>query len=262
MILFGVLPAFFCKERVHKQQKISLIEATKTTLKNKPFLIVCGIIIFTIVGVFVAIPLQYYLNMAYIIPGDEDSTSKFVMYGSYVYGIMGFLSVPLINYCSRIYGKKKTLMCGLSIVILGMLSSWLYYTPGNPYLQLIFGIIVSPGMSCAWVILPALIADICDMDELTTGRRREGMYGAVFSMLMKAGLSLTMVASGYVVSWTGYNSEMGIQAEHTIFRLRFMIAFVPAVFLVSALLFVFKYPLTRQKVYEIQSSLKKLNNSN
>lgn len=256
MILFGILPAFFCKERVYKQQKISLVEAIKTTLKNKPFLIVCGVIIFTIVGVFVAVPLQYYINMAYILPGDEERTSQFVMYGSYAYGIMGFLSVPLVNWCSRIYGKKKTLMGGLSIVILGMLFSWLYFTPNNPYLQLIFGIIVSPGMTCAWVILPALIADVCDLDELNTHRRREGMYGAVFSMLMKAGVSATMIASGYVISWTGYKSDIGVQTAQTVFRLRSTMAFVPAVFLVIALLLVFKYPLSKQKVYEIQKSLR------
>ena len=45
-----------------------------------------------------------------------------------------------------------------------------------------------------WIIASSMIADICDMDELTTGQRREGMFGAS-DWACKAGISLTMVLS-------------------------------------------------------------------
>jgi len=256
MICFGILPSIFCKERIHQQQKISFLDALKYTLKNKPFLIVCGIILFAITGLYAALPLQYYINMAYILPGNETVTSKFMMYGSYAYCIMGFLSVPIVNFFSRLFGKKKVLQAGILVVILGMAASWWYYTPQNAYLQLLFAVTVGPGMTCGWVVLPALVADICDLDELFTGRRREGMFGSVFSLLMKAGVSLIMIASGYVVSWTRYNADAPVQTIQTIFRLRFMTAFVPIIFLVIALVLSFIYPLNKTKILEIQDKLK------
>ncbi|OHB50554.1 MAG: hypothetical protein A2Y10_10130 [Planctomycetes bacterium GWF2_41_51] len=257
MICFGILPSIFCKERVHQQQKISFLDAIKYTLKNKPFMIVCGIILFAITGLYVAVPLQYYINMAYVLPGNESVTSKFMMYGLYTSCIAGFLSVPIVNLFSRIFGKRRVLQAGMFLVIVGMVSSWLYYTPRNAYLQLFFGLTVSPGMTCGWVILPALVADICDLDELSTGRRREGMFGAIFSFLMKAGVSLIMIASGYVVSWTCYNASLPTQSDLTIFRLRFMTAFVPVIFLGVALVLSFIYPLNKAKILEIQDQLRK-----
>ena len=32
-----------------------------------------------------------------------------------------------------------------------------------------------------------MIADVCDQDELKTGERREGMYGAIFWWVVKLG---------------------------------------------------------------------------
>ncbi len=255
MIFFGVLPALLCRERVCNQNKIVMFSAFKHSLKNKPFLIVCGIIFFMVLGVYVSQPLQYYINMAYILPGDEVGTAKYVMYNSYVWGFMGFASVPLINYCSRRYGKKIVLQSGLVLIMVGLMFSWFYYTPRKPYLQLLNSIIISPGMTCIWVIVGSFIADICDLDELNTGLRREGMFGAVYNIALKGGVAFTMVVSGYVVHWTGYLSLQEVQSSGTVFKIRLMMAFIPTVFLMFAMVLICVYPLTKQKVIEIRNEL-------
>ncbi|MFA6174973.1 MAG: MFS transporter [Phycisphaerae bacterium] len=256
IILFGIVPALFCKERIHKeQQKILLKDAFKYTFKNKPFMIACGVILFTVLGIYVSIPLQYYINMSYVLPGNEGLTAKFLMYCSYTSGIVGFLCVPIINLLSHRYGKKLVLQAGLLFVIAGTLLSWVFYTPNHPYLQLATAFIISPGWICVFLILAAIVADICDLDELTTNRRREGMFGAIFNLFLKVGVALTMVVSGYVISWTGYDSARPIQLASTIFKIRFMFAIVPLGVLAIALVCTFMYPLTKQKVLEIRSAL-------
>ncbi|MCE5340000.1 MAG: MFS transporter [Planctomycetaceae bacterium] len=256
IILFGILPAIWCKERVLHQDPIRLRDAFKATLKNKPFLIACGVSLFMVVGYLLVFPLMYYINMAYILSGNEQMTSKLTMYGSYAYGITGFLSVPFINYGSRLFGKKAILVFGLVLVIVAIASSWFCFTPQHPYLQLVLFLMLGPAMTCAWVIVPSLMADICDFDELTTGCRQEGMYGAVNAFIQKAGISLIMIVSGYVISWTGYNADLNTSSSITIFRLRFMMILLPVLFLATALILAYIYPLSKKKVCEIQQSLK------
>jgi GPH family glycoside/pentoside/hexuronide:cation symporter len=255
MILFGVLPAFLCKERACQQQNIKVFSAFKYTLKNKPFLIVCGTVLCMVLGVYISQPLQYFVNMAYILPGNEIETSKYVMYTSYIWGGMGFASVPVINYFSRRYGKMIVLQTGLVLIASGLMLSWFYYTPNKPYLQLLNSVIVSPGMTCIWVILGSFIADICDVDELDTDRRREGMFGAVYNMAIKAGVAFTMVVAGCVVTWTGYKATVVSQSPETILKIRLMIAFIPTIFLAVAFMLTCMYPLTKERVLEIRKLL-------
>jgi Na+/melibiose symporter-like transporter len=61
-----------------------------------------------------------------------------------------------------------------------------------------------------------MIADICDLDEVKTGRRREGMYGASYSWACKVGVSLTMILSGYRLKWSGFDAEVDVQPEAVI----------------------------------------------
>ena len=262
MIIFGVLPAFLCRERVCNQHKIVLSSAFKSTLKNKLFLIACGITIFMVLGVYISLPLQYYVNMAYILPGNEVETSKYMMYNSYVWGIMGFISVPVINYFSRRYDKMIVLQVGLILIIAGQMLTWFYYTPNKPYLQLLNSVIVPSGMTCIWLLISSSIADICDLDELNTNRRREGMFGAVYNMAVKGGVAFTITVSGYVINWTGYHASLTVQSSETIFKIRLMIAFIPILFLSLALIMTFIYPLSRQKVLVIRNALDARQNNN
>lgn len=255
IIVFGIMPALFCKERIHNQQTSSLVHSLKYSFSNKPFMILCGILMFTIVSLYIAQPLQYYINMCYIVPGDETRTSKFIMYNSIIMGVMCFLCVPVVNYFSRRYGKKIALQGGLLLVMLGMLSNWFCFTPKNPYLQFINPILTSPGITCLWVILGACIADICDFDELATGCRREGMFGAVYGLFLKGGVGLTMVASGYIIGWTGYKSDHLLQSADTILKTRVMVAFAPLIFLIFAVFLTSIYPLSKQDVLRTRNLL-------
>jgi glycoside/pentoside/hexuronide:cation symporter, GPH family len=253
--LFGITPALFCKERVVVQQKITFREALSETLKNKPFLNVAGITVFMAVGYSMAIPLLYYVNMAYLFPGDENQASSWMMYLSWAYSVVGFMCVPVVYLLSKKIGKRATLVTGLSMVLIGALSSWFYYTPKAPWLQFFYAMTFSPGLTCAWVILPSMISDICDMDELKTGRRREGVYGAVFTFVLKLGVSLTMMISGVIITWAGYNRECAIQTEDTIMKIRAAFAFLPMGFLLVAIILALKYPVTRQNIIAVQKKL-------
>ena len=47
------------------------------------------------------------------------------------------------------------------------------------------------------------MADICDLDELTSFKRREGMFGAAYACLGKAIGAAQMVLAGYLLVWGG-----------------------------------------------------------
>jgi GPH family glycoside/pentoside/hexuronide:cation symporter len=86
--------------------------------------------------------------------------------------------------------------------------------------------------------------------------RREGMFGAVMAFLMKLIGTFTPILAGAVLVISGFDPALEYeQHPSTIFNMRLMYSFVSAGLLLLALLVLFRYPLTREKVAEIKAEL-------
>ncbi|MBN2574432.1 MAG: MFS transporter [Deltaproteobacteria bacterium] len=46
-----------------------------------------------------------------------------------------------------------------------------------------------------WVVLPSMLADVVDFDELEGGKRREGAFGSTLSYVLKLGTTVTLLAA-------------------------------------------------------------------
>jgi len=125
-------------------------------------------------------------------------------------------------------------------------------------LQLLLAVFFAPGLSCVWILSASMIADICDIDELETGLRREGIYGAVFSFVVKLSLSATMVISGYLITFSGFDRDAEVQTLQTILRLRLFFILIPLFLLGAAIIFASKYPVTCKYAKEVQEKLANL----
>jgi GPH family glycoside/pentoside/hexuronide:cation symporter len=257
IFIAAIIPSFFAREisDAQTQPRMRLLPAFKYTFGNKPFLFINAIVILTLSGVFLAFPLLFYINMAYICPANKDATATMTGWYGTVYGISGIVFIPLINYLGQKLGKKKALIFGLSVIIIGFFASWWLFTPKNPYLQLIFAVLMSPSLSCVFILTSSMIADVCDLDELKTNLRREGMYGAVFGFLVKLALAAVLAMSGLILNGTGYNTNVEIQGQDTIRNLRLFFVWLPISLLCISLVLTAMFPLSREKMLEIRRQL-------
>jgi GPH family glycoside/pentoside/hexuronide:cation symporter len=101
------------------------------------------------------------------------------------------------------------------------------------------------------------MADVCDLDELQTGERREGMFGSIYWWMVKLGMSLAFLLSGYLLNATGYNVEMGgAQTSFTFFWMRVVDVAIPATTSLLAIIAVAKFGISEERAYEIRELLK------
>jgi len=252
IFLFALLPALLCRERpeAQKQAKIQLGQALKHTFRNRSFLMVAGTVFCILMAIFLAFPLMMYINLAIVFRGMEAEAAKdafATINGVYntVYGVLGIASVPVVH----------TLLGGIVCVAIGFALSPLLFNPAMPYLQIGVAALASPGLACVWVLTASMLADVTDEDELTTGLRREGMFGAAFGLLVKLGLAGVMALSGVVIDWSGFDPDSTAQTVETQAFLRSFFAGAPLFFLAVAFLLVWKFPLTRERMIEIKEEL-------
>ena len=75
----------------------------------------------------------------------------------------------------------------------------------------------------------SFIPDICDIDELKHGERREGLFTAVQSFIDKLEISGVSLIGGYVLAWSGYDRNITVQPSEVIHKM-LVWGFTPLIF--------------------------------
>ncbi len=264
LILLTALPgALFTKERARgmEQPAIGLLRAARLTVANGPFRIITGIVMLILLSVMLVGPMNLYINIYYICDGDKELGAFWGGWTGMVQALLGGLSAPLIAVISSRIGKRMTIFGGLVLAILGYILSWWLFTPAYPWLQVLFMVMLQPGLMTVWVLSGSILADICDFDDLKNGLRREGMFGAAYAFITKlASASITIVA-GYMLVWAGYKDSAYVSPE-TVWNLRVLFIAVPVVLLSVALVLTLRFPITERVARQIRTQLDARNAAN
>ncbi len=258
----GVFAGFTCKERyfsiAKREGKSTLKMMFVETFKNRPFVFLLATHMLFWFGISLVDFLGFFLNVYYIADGDRLVGSGY----QFVYGIgqhvVALSLIPVVARLSKRLGKKKTVMLGLFVVSFASFLKYFCYTPDAWYLQLVVAAFMGPGQSCLIVVMQSMMADVCDYDELKTGKRREGIYGAALSFGQKFGMGIAASFNLYLLALIGFDSTLGgNQTADAIFGMRISFTVTPIIACIIAY-FVFRhYPLDEERCQDLRVELEK-----
>jgi GPH family glycoside/pentoside/hexuronide:cation symporter len=197
-----------------------------------------------------------FLVLYWVFAGDVLGGSVVNGYAATIATLLGFASLPLVNWACRRYSKHAALRAAIVWMAIGAGLKWFFYNPSYPYLQLLLPFFFSVGIASVYTVLPSLMADVTDLDELETGVRREGMFGAVMAFLNKALSSLQPVLAAVVLLASGFDASLGADQPPEVFtRMRLMASWIPGGLLLFALVALWRYPITRGRLAEVKAIL-------
>lgn len=266
----GMMPGLFVRERFKKktehQEKVKLLQSCKEAFSSRPFMILVSIIILNVLSGVLAMNMDHFVMTYYMADGDITLGSIWKGLLSSGYAIVGFISIPVITWLANLFGKKGALYFVYGLMVFGGIMKWFIFQPGHTIFYLgpiaIDPIILIDPLLCGpmWVavkiMLASMMADICDEDELRHRKRREGMFGAVFSWLEKTAWSLSALGVGLTIWLSGYNSDLGgNQDPKTFLIMRLFLAGAPAITAVFALVALKFYPITAKRAAETRQKL-------
>ena len=259
LIVCGLTCALVCKEgkrqQAMHQAKVGLLESFLVTVKNRTFLLLLSVTVMMAVGNALVSGFGGYVTIYYLYGGDKEAASVLIGYFGTVVAVAGLLGIYPMNWISARIGKRKTVMLFLVIMALGSLLKIWCYNPAYPYLVLIPAVPFSIGWLVLGTLGAAMMADVCDEDELNTGIRREGAYGAATGWWLKLGLAAGPLVAGFILQSTGFDAELDVQTERSMFLVRMWDIFLPMFIPFAALMCIKKYPLTEERAYEIKALL-------
>ncbi|HVZ63385.1 MAG TPA: MFS transporter [Lacunisphaera sp.] len=251
--------AFVCKEgklqQASAQARVPIIESFKITYRNRTFVRLVTVFVLLIVGFQLVMGFNSFITIFYLYGGHTDAASTLMAHNGTLWAAIGIAGVIPMTWLSKRVGKRHTVLVALALIIGGNLSKVVCYNPSWPHLTMIPTACLSLGMVFAFSLVNAMIADICDEDELNTGVRREGIYFAVYNWWWKVAVSIATVISGYLQRLTGFVEGAGTQSDSTLLWLRVWEIGLPPVLCLVGVVLLLKYPLTEARAYEIKGLL-------
>jgi GPH family glycoside/pentoside/hexuronide:cation symporter len=269
-MILGILPAFFNKEMIvpdqSKMANLSMkemaknvsqfIRGIKLTLKNGPFMKLCGATFFIFNGFQTIAQFAMFIIVYYLFNGDKVASGTWpAWFGTVSALATAILVIPIVTKISERYGKKNAFIIATLISIIGYALKWWGFNPENPWLIFMPIPFLSFGIGGLFTLMMSMTADVCDLDELNNGERREGMFGAVYWWMVKLGTALALLTSGIVLQAVGFNESIDQQSAETLVNLRIADIVIPIATAIMAIVIVWKYDITEEKAHQIRAAL-------
>jgi len=198
----------------------------------------------------------FFIVVYHLFAGDAAAAGIWpTLFGSVGALITTFAVIPTVAWMSKRFGKKNAFLVSQGISIIGYILLWFLMVPGKPYLFIFALPFFSFGIGGLFTIMMSMTADICDLDELHTGKRREGIFGAIYWWMVKFGFAIAGLLSGAILTVVGFAPDAAVQAEGAVSGLRLFYSGIPILGTSIALWVMRDYDLNEARAQEIRTAL-------
>ena len=270
---FGILPAIFLRERMAevaakeldetKDQRLGIIgnvwdfmKGFGTALSFVPFLKLCAATFLVFNGFIMIAAFQFYVVAYYIFAGDLEAGAAHNGAVDSLRILFSFVAVAAVAWFATRIGKRKMFGIAIGLAALGYGLKWVLYNPEAPWLLYFAAPLMAFGLGGLFTLMPSMVADVVDMDEVRSHQRREGMFASIFWWVVKLGQGMATAMGGFLLASTGFDQALGgDQAESTLFWLRVWDVTIPVVFYLVAIWLVTTLDISREKAAEVRKIL-------
>ena len=267
--LFAIVPALFIKSKSTKDDQTltpltmktiggslkQIVENFKEAFKIEAFKKLC-FSTFLIYNAFNTVAgFSFFIVVYYLFDGDAEAAGLWpTLLGSVGALATTFLVIPIVAMMSQKMGKKNAFLVSQGISIIGYLMLWFLFIPGKPYLFLFALPFFSFGIGSLFTLMMSMTSDIIDIDELNTGKRREGVFGAIYWWMVKFGFAIAGLLTGAIMSLVGFvpdteNSELAVTG------IRLFYSGLPILGTLGAMWIMRNYNHTEERALEISDQL-------
>ena len=268
-MLFAMVPAIFLKSKSTIDADYSpltvkniggslkeILQGFKEAFLSKPFVKLC-ISTFFIFNAFNTIAaFSFFIIVYHLFNGDAGAAGVWpTLFGSLASLVTTFLVIPTVAWMSKKMGKKWAFIFSQGISVVGYLMLWFLFVPGKPYMFIFALPFFSFGIGSLFTLMMSMTADVIDLDELNCGKRREGVFGAIYWWMVKFGFAIAGLLSGAIMTMVGFTPGIAEQPESAITGLRLFYSGFPILGTLIAIYVMRNYDITEARANEIRAEL-------
>ncbi|HEX5838443.1 MAG TPA: MFS transporter [Anaerolineales bacterium] len=263
-----LLIGMFIRETSRPEQTESLPfrETLKAAWQNIPFRYAIGMYMLNWSAVdMVAVAFPYFL-LYWVAQGDLLATIPFLglnlAYETAFFGILMsvcILFIPFWLWLARKRNKREAYMYGMIFWVIVQLMIFTIQ-PGDTTWLLVIAALAGISVSAAYVLPESLFADVIEWDELRTGRRQEGIFYGIRTLIRKLTGALVIFVTLQLLGSSGYvspppGSIQFMQGDSALQMVRQLVSPLSAAIVCGTILLAWLFPLSREQYERIQRLL-------
>jgi GPH family glycoside/pentoside/hexuronide:cation symporter len=273
-IAFGVVPALALREPRRaaaeagpaagageaglRGRTAAFFHGFASTLRSRPFQKLCLATFLVFNGFILVSSFQSYVVIYYVCGGDQALGARWAGWAGTAGAAGTFAVIALVTWLGTRIGKRGAFFVSTGLSIVGYALKWVCYRPDAPWLVVVPAPLIAFGLGGLFTLVPAMIADVVDVDELETHERREGMYSSVFWWVVKLGMAAALAGGGFLLEATGFDVALGgAQSRAAVTLMRLFDAGVPALASAVAIWAVASASLTERRAREVRAELER-----
>ncbi len=238
-----------------RRPRMSIIAAVRLAIKDKPFVMIQSALLLILVGMNWTSSLGIYLQVYYACRGNQQLASSLSGIGGSIVVIPSLIGMRLAAWISERLGKRESVLLCIFLTLLSVLSVVWILTPNHPYWVILNWIINGMTIPAIIMLFSSMTADVCDEDQLVTGRRREGIFSAVNSLVTKVALITGTVLGGMMPALAGYINSKAAPTSVQLAHMKALLIISQIIPIACAGAFIYFYPITRQRARETQAKI-------
>ncbi|CAN5654038.1 hypothetical protein BH10BAC3_BH10BAC3_10240 [soil metagenome] len=269
-MILAMMPAIFIKSKStindHSLKPLTfktiggslkeILISFKEAFANKPFRKLCAATFFIFNAFNTVAGFTFFIVVYYLFNGNTGDAGIWpTLFGSIGALSTTFIVIPIVAWISKKMEKKKAFLICQGISIFGYILLWFLFVPGKPYMFLFALPFFSFGIGSLFTLMMSMTADVCDMDELSSGKRREGIFGAIYWWMVKFGFAIAGLLTGIIMSIVGFKAGAETQVEGAVTGLRLFFSGVPILGTLVAMWVMKDYDLSEAKARAIKKEL-------
>ena len=218
------------------------------------------LVAFVCSSIAAAVPAVLVIYVSVYIIGTPDWWVDFVpnwlptwSYYLLLYFSAAILSLPLWNRLAGLFGKRDTWALAIAISTCTSAACWWLDEGSVGYFSILlfFG---GAAFGNFLALPPSMVADVIDWDEMSTGKRREGNYFAIWAFTTKLGAAVTGFVALQVLENVGYVPGQA-QTEEVKLWMIGMYSWFPAMFYLASAVMLMRFRFSKDDLAEVQSNL-------
>ena len=236
----------------HCRQRVSIIQMFREyfeVLKLRPMkcLLFASLFFLTAYGMFMS-------DIVYYCTYNQGMSSGQISGILFFRAVVSMAFIPLIAAICQRTDKRTGLMLliGLSAVLItveklaGVQGAFQMY---------LFIFCIAIGAAAYWQVMPAIIYDVCEYDQYTTGSKRQGSIVSLQGLVEAIASGIGTQLLGIILQLAGFDGGAQAQSGIALEWIENCTTFVPAVFMAAACYALYRYHITKEVFNEIKAKL-------
>lgn len=170
--------------------------------------------------------------------------------------IAGVATVPFVSKLGTRFNKKdlfKNVMavCGV------LLMAAKFAGVGNYPVMIASCLLYAVANAFYWQLMPSMIYDVCEVDELMSGEKRSGTVISLQALSESVSIAVGLQMLGVILEMAGFDSEAAVQPDTALEWVENAFVLIPGAAMMAVALIMRKFPMTKEVFERVKDALEK-----